>query len=332
MPTVSSLFDDPEHTSETSMISGSRSSLSFSWFDHLLKNSPLLKSIEVCHAQLVGRSEELENLAKRIASHACLKELNLWFLQSGATGCSSYVPLLRVLSTLQNVVLDWNGDPFEHEISYSPEILSGLVLSPSSQLDSLVLGQVVLSDEAVSCMSKTLEANTSLTELGLSGCQLRDKAGMALGRMLQHNKSIKRFELCGNPNLGDEACISIAQGLHHNAAMKRLDFFDNDSVTNIGFQAIVELLQYYNTTLECVSTDAPQEVDARINFYLRLNRTLGRKNLLHETKEGAKEAWLQAMITHQNNLDYLFYFLSTNPSLCLETTTEKKVVRRFQQQ
>ena len=91
------------------------------------------------------------------------------------------------------------------------------------------------------------------------------------------------------------------------------------------YLALLEMLKT-NTRLLAMdwgSSEASQSADNRveyyrwnlrdIDFYLRLNRDVGRQRLM----EGARdEEWINAIVNNRNDARMVHYLLSKKPSLC----------------
>jgi hypothetical protein len=276
-----------------------------SYLTKLLESSPQLQQVELCQAQLTG---DFDLFSDALANHKAIQELHFWMLRT--TPGVRLDPLINGLSRLKRAVLDW--------CEVVPESAASnwhVLASPTSTLESLVIGQVLFQYETVCRMTRALNSNHSLTVLGLCGCQLSNKAGIALGQMLHYNTRLDRFELSGNPELGDLACMAISTGLQNNTRLRRLDLSDNDAVTKHGYHVLIETLHSCNTTLECMSTDADRKQEESLNFYLRLNRSGRRKILLQDP--GDQKAWIDTLALQCGvDLDYTCYYLSTNPNLC----------------
>lgn len=281
--------------------------LDSSWLATLFQGAPKLEQVELCHASLTG---DFEVAAKSLKEHASMKEMNFWMMKS-MPNAQQLEPLIKVLATLERVVLDW--DPPECEFAHPPSWEE--LLDPNiSMLKSLVIGQVHLPDENIRRMSRALHDNHTLTELGLCGCRLSDAAGMALGRMLQYNTTLSRLHLAENPDLGDRGFVAIATGLQYNSKLRVLDLAENPGVTSRGYQALLDTLRHSNATLECISTDMNRKEEEELNFYLRLNR-LGRKYILRNDR-GSRATWVGFLAKNSDDLGSLWYYISANPGIC----------------
>lgn len=129
-----------------------------------------------------------------------------------------------------------------------------------------------------------------------------------------NNNTLDRMELSGNSELGDSDFTTIADGLKFNSTLRPLDLSDNEAVARPGYTALTEVLRYNNFSLECISTDADIEVEDRLNLHSRLNRC-GRREILQQYL-GDRQTWIDSLIVHcSDDLDRLFYYLSSNTSL-----------------
>ena len=167
-------------------------------------------------------------------------------------------------------------------------------------------------DEVVQSISRVLESpDTRLCTLELNVCATIDLVPLA--NALKINRTLKRLHLCWDchfvvePGTNDTPILALRQSLrHYNFVLERLDIFVKDWNGVFGGREFM---------------------DPVLDFYLHLNK-LGRQSLLGTTassttttsRQHAREDWIQMLAKHRDNVSALFYYLSTNPMLCCESS------------
>jgi hypothetical protein len=142
-----------------------------------------------------------------------------------------------------------------------------------------------------------------------------------LTQMLQRNASVQSLSLSSVP------VLSIVQALATNTTLRELSFFFYGSERKIAIQAPSQFLpllkDQQNYTLQSLTISyndypSPRQPcnDAKVDFYLRLNKEFHRKFLLSGT--ATMEDWIDiAILSAKDEPAVVFYYLSQNLPLVL---------------
>jgi hypothetical protein len=129
------------------------------------------------------------------------------------------------------------------------------------------------------------------------------------------------------PEEAEDPCslIAIAKLMEENNSLKELRI--NSGITKIprdSQQAFFDMLRYKNFSLEILEFDDPSVRKIpygkrkQMNFYLDLNRTGIRRNLLHAESDVTSQQWKDAVISNRNQSSVCYYLLSHNPAIICE--------------
>lgn len=159
----------------------------------------------------------------------------------------------------------------------------------------------------------TLQALPSLKTVCLSfDWDLRAsyvKDASALVALCQ-SESLQELKLWSR-QLDDSCCVAIARALRMNTTLKALDL-QCQIIGNEGLEEITSMMEH-NYTIESVRTTGRRmSLSEKIDLYVRLNRA-GRIVLVKE--QASKMDWVDVLIEGRNDIDAIFYFLRSNPSI-----------------
>ena len=224
-------------------------------------------------------------------------------------------PVVRGLSTIPTLQYA-NFYSTENSNLGVPSGESLRFLFQSKTLERLGLRHFPLSAEHLHQICRALAHNTTLIELTLGPCIVKNRnQDESIAQMLRENSTLKRliFKVeCDNDTASPSSLLETAEALKTNVALKDLTIWG--SITDESQKAFVTMMQS-NYSIENLWIDGTQEQDREeIRFYAGLNEA-GRGNILGNTNS-TRAQWLDSLILSRNNLDALFYFLSTNPLLC----------------
>ena len=228
------------------------------------------------------------SIFRSLEHNTSLKELDLsgnWKLAKGdseAVGCA-IERMLNVNTTLK--VLKLHGSDITNEVA---EYFSN-GLAQNCSLQKVVLFSNQVSSTGAVSIFRSLEHNTSLEELDLSGNRKLAKGdseavGCAIERMLNVNTTLKVLNL-GGCGITNEVAEYFSNGLVQNCSLQRVALFSNQ-VRSTGAVSIFRSLEC-NTSLEeldllgnsQLAEGDSEAVGCAIERMLNVNRTLKVFNL-----------------------------------------------------
>ncbi|CAB9500681.1 NLR family, CARD domain containing 3 [Seminavis robusta] len=215
-----------------------------------------------------------------------------------------------------------DDDSDDEEASTAPwngSSLCALCQSPSLRVLTL-RDMSEIRDQHLELMADSLRSNDSLRELTVCSIHLGERAGRAMGQVLQVNRRLQKLEI--QLHSGEHA-IPITEVLQVNSSLKRLDLFFNGCISPRIREAFTQMLRCNYRLLDLNGSVWRGQSNSEIDFYLRLNRA-GRGDLL--TEHATRAHWVDTMIEQRDDLSIVFSLLLMNPSVCLHDTTEFKDV------
>ncbi|KAL7565607.1 hypothetical protein ACA910_018969 [Epithemia clementina (nom. ined.)] len=178
-------------------------------------------------------------------------------------------------------------------------------------------------------VGKLLKRSTKL-DLSVESCA-------AISEALKKNNKLLTLNL-PQSNLSDEGIFHLAEGLTVNKTLKKVEVGVSKNVGDSGIQALLDMLENNHELERLVVSSADQTIKEKTEYYMRLNE-VGRGKLLRRSDGHAtREQWVEMLISVVNDLDCLFYFITSNPTLCNQfvnptgadviITQEIKITRR----
>lgn len=141
-----------------------------------------------------------------------------------------------------------------------------------------------------------------------------------LAELLELDTSIESLDFHGTVPLKEEEklLIKVANALRCNRKLRCLVLSDHRMHSVKVMHAFLDMLTV-NYSLQFLGLsynrfDTEQDLSAKMDFYLKLNR-FGRGRLL-EDEESSREDWLCKLVEVREDLSCLCYFLSKQPMLC----------------
>lgn len=288
------------------------------------------------------RVQENEPQQRRGYAQATLKpialSLNLEALELSSLDMQDEQSMLQTLHNSQSLKDFFLGNC---ELSFSGWATLAHMLQRKENehcvaLESLRLDSMTgLDDVTVQLLSNALASkdNTSpsLQKLLLYNIMdLGNRGWKAISVMIAANQSLRTLSFENCQGMDDDAVEGIAQALEQNTTLKTLELqvFAGHCTRfsqKVGQQALLDVLRSgKNITVETLYTQASEQHQAQIEFYLRLNRTGLRHYVLEKHNPGedstpesvAVDFWA-LLETHMDDLDTLFYVMSTNPPFVL---------------
>ncbi|KIC71203.1 hypothetical protein DB44_EG00010 [Candidatus Protochlamydia amoebophila] len=135
-----------------------------------------------------------------------------------------------------------------------------------SELTSLHLSDIGISDKEAEVIANGLASNTALSFLWLNNNQISDRGAGAFARALASNTTLKYLVLAYN-QISDEGAEAIAQSLASNTTLKKLDL-SNNQISDKGAEAIAQAFAS-NTALTGLRIDNNQISDRGAEAFAR---------------------------------------------------------------
>jgi hypothetical protein len=222
-------------------------------------------------------------------------------------------------------------------------------LCQSSSIRELKFWGMPEINDDIPVMTSSLTTNNALKTLRMRYCYLNHEFGMRLSEMLYFNKSLENISLenmnwrefgrhlskCLRFNTGLRSlslsidsknitpselqanAAAITGALENNSTLRTLRIFlrhANDMGVASAFADPVREMLQKNYTLENLYLNcSSSELSSEIDFLLKLNRT--RKRHLLRNENSSREAFMDMLATHSQDVSLTHYFLTMNPSL-----------------
>lgn len=309
---------------------------------NMLQRAPQLKQLVLEEVRLAGGVEELGGLADALRSHPSLQVVDLHCCVPADSSITTLDPLINALAHVKSLTEVFlrntriasnrrvpnhnNNNNFnlipnntinneEEEESaattnWEGSSLTALCRSPSLRVLTL-RDMAEVRDQHVELMADSLRLNDTLRELTVCSSHLGERAGEAMGQVLQVNRHLQKLEI--QLHSGEHA-IPITDVLQANSSLKRLDLYFNGSISPRIREAFTEMLRRNYVLLDLNGSVWRGQSNSEIDFYLRLNRA-GRGDLL--TEHATRARWVDTMISQKDDLSIVFSLLSMNPSVCM---------------
>lgn len=217
-------------------------------------------------------------------------------------------------------------------------------LMQSKSITDLYLSRLGLGQDHLSVIAQCLPSNKTLRVLDLFGNNIENQHVIAMANALKENNSVEilvlpcpandlSVESCAaisealkvnnklstlnlpRSNLSDEGIFHIAAGLTVNKTLKKVEVGVSKNVGDSGVQALMDMLESNYELERLVVSSADQTIKEKTEYYMRLNE-VGRGKLLRRDGKATREQWVEMLISVVNDLDCLFYFITSNPTLC----------------
>lgn len=275
-----------------------------------LKMNGALKSLEL-HGEALIRDSWVA-IANMLEENQSLERVSFFnFKGLDDDGAKALARALEHNDTLQALSLENDDD----SVSKHGNIALAKMLQENSTLVCLCFSSKGLNDDACVAFAGALEQNGTLRELELGtyhGGKVGNRGVSAIANMLPRNHVLEKLCMCCQQGLDDSGAIAIATALEQNNTLKHLLLEDDDdAVTHRGYEALVQMLQH-NTVLETMYHENSGNMKLKIDYYLKLNQS-GLRNLFLNVNS-TRTQFFEALVTHQDDLDCLYYVMSMNPS------------------
>jgi hypothetical protein len=317
----------------------------------LLQATTQLETLGIHDLALTGSQADFDRLAEEVQ--------RLWYLQcfilqrndcpSGARQTSQTIPMepgssldalllsLSLLPNLQTLTLNASKRLPRAAPPFSPQAFSALFTS--SSIRTLKVEQWDWSNDYSSSMARLLQCNLSLQALTLGPLpKMTLQVAKSLAAVLRDNQSLAHLELILSHMLSDDCAVTLAKALHSSSQVPRsglkslvLSGKRLGRATKACPSAFQEMIEH-NYSLHKVFLFRKNFLQPTLQFYTRLN-AIGRHSLLRLTDTpGAQHpeaTWMEALAhpAVRDDLDAIYYFLSSNPSIFVQSGANKTTKR-----
>ena len=324
-------------------------------FAETIQAAQSLQKVYFFRVGLEGTQADFDALAEAIAAHPNLRDVRIGgfhILEPNQNQQQQQQPLLnndiqldRVVQALATApkleVVSLQLSSAQQAVPFGTDAIAQLLASDT--ITDLYLSRLGLGEGHLAVIAQGLAVNTTLRVLDLFGNTIENPHVMAMANALAQNNSVEilvlpcpandlSVEACAaisealkknnklttlnlpRSNLSDEGITHLAQGLTVNKTLKKVEVGVSKTVGDTGINALMDMLDKNYKLERMVVSSADQSIKEKTEYYMRLNE-VGRGNLLASGK-ATREQWVEMLITVQNDLDCLFYFISSNPTLC----------------
>ena len=324
----------------------------------LLRATTGLQSLGIYDLNLAGSQNDFDQLAQEAQR---LWYLKCFAIQEGdvqlrpSSGASKNYKLsgdppspsldalllsLCMLPSLQTLTLTRRSHSSQAALpAFSTSAFSGLFMS--SSIRTLKVEGWGWSNDYVTSMARILPSNGTLQALTLGALpKMTTDVAKSLACMLQNNQSLIHLDMTLSHMLSDDCALSLAKALQCSGSQGSCSRLQSlvlsgqrlgrtTKTCQVAFQEMME----NNYSLRKVVLFRKTFLQPTLQFYTRLN-ALGRQSLLRLTDTPGvhhpEATWVDAL-SHplvQNDLDAMFYFLSSNPALFVQAAGLKETKKR----
>ena len=285
----------------------------------IISRQSLLQFLYLQNVSLSGEQEDFDSLAQAFRHHTGLRKIRLYMFRpsiSTSTCLDSVVSAIAAIPCLEEVSLIHSKlivADAEEQKPWDGKCLLDLCKARNLKMLTLTFS-TELNDNHIGDISKALQTNKSIKNVSIRSNNLGKDAGVAVGRLLKSNSKLERLRLQLSQ---DDHAVPIVEALHENTNLQRLGLVlprrENDKRLHLT-DKLADMLRKSNYNLVQMDLVGLTNNVEEILFFLKVNQA-GRKRLL--SQGAARDQWVQTLISHNDDLSVMFYFLSKNPTLCL---------------
>ena len=342
-------------------------------FASMIRHARALQKVYFFRVGLDGSQQDMDMLADAIETHESLRDIRIggFHLTNNPNNHNAHpdnnirldrvVEALAVAKGLEVVSLQLSSA--QQTVPFGTAAIEKLMQSKS--ITDLYLSRLGLGQDHLTVISQGLPSNKTLRVLDIFGNNIENEHVIAMANALKENTSVEilvlpcptndlSVESCAaisdalkhnstlstlnlpRSNLNDEGIFHLAEGLTVNKTLKKVEVGVSKTVGDTGVQALMDMLETNYELERLVVSSADQSIKEKTEYYMRLNE-VGRGKLLSDGK-ATREQWVEMLISVVNDLDCLFYFITSNPTLCNQfvnptgadviITQEIKITRR----
>lgn len=170
-----------------------------------------------------------------------------------------------------------------------------------------------LDDESSILMAQAMEANTTLLEFSLRGCDnliMGKKAATAVGQMFASNATLQEWNF-SSVGIDDAGAVVIARALQlNNSTLRSIILQKIVGDVQRAFKAFLETLET-NVTLKRVYPEATAAIKVRMDYLLGLN--IGNIRNVQFGVDADRGQFLNLLVANRHDLGHLHYLLASNP-------------------
>ena len=281
-----------------------------------------------CCGRFGGTTEDLTALASALANHSTLQNVRLLFklIPETLQTVANINPIVVALGTIPNLttlgLTTWAPPPSPDDRNAANHSeLAGFFsyfrwkrLVCYSRLECLSLGNETT--RLVDALA-ALPSTTSIRCLHVRGA-VREDEFQQLAELVRTNRSVRSLTIVFEPAFEPSKSLLEAFGENSTIYDLKLQFKWQRLCTNGLIETVESMLETKNRTLTTFSfmdpPPSPTPAWERIKLYLKANQH-GRKRLL-QNPDKSRSLWVATLARDTGDLDFLFYFLLLNPSLC----------------
>ena len=314
----------------------------------LLQRAKMLKVVFLFQAKLDGTQEDFSDFSNAIRDHPELREFRFGGFEMVRENISfdCVVEALGEASKLQVVTLQLMSGNRENR--FSGTALAKLLSSTTIQC--LYLARLGLRPDHYDAIILAVQTNQNIRTLdlflnsiktdqliqivtalsgneviemivlpGLDDNEFNDECSKVVAETVKLNSSLTSLYMpCSK--FTDVGLVQLAESLSVNTTLKKVEISVSNKIGQQGIAALTEMLDK-NYELERLVVDSSEKsIKSKIEYYMRLN-AVGRGPLINSGQANRVE-WVNMLVSVRDDLDCLFYFISTNPTLCQFANTD----------
>lgn len=207
----------------------------------------------------------------------------------------------------------------------------------SASIRMLKLRNLGLSSAHATSMAMLLERNPCIQSLDLgSVTSFETSTATAVGNMLRRNASLLEFELCLDKMIPDASAEELSTALRRNNTLRSFALKSSATPKTLGRvttkcrKAFLQMLQY-NYQLEKFFLFRKYPLSREFKLYSSLNK-MGRGDLLQKQDNAhCPDEWVNKLAQVKDDLNAIYYFVSCNPTLCMNNAAGPTKRKNYQQ-
>ena len=307
-----------------------------------LRHAHRLRKIYFFRVDLAGTQEDMDRLGAAMADHLSLREIRFggFTVVHPTATLDGFLKGMKSAPKLETVNLQLTG--YNAAAPFSGEALA--IMLQSTSIVNLYMSRLGLGSDHVAVIALALVLHNRLQVLDLFGNVLENEHIMLMANALAGNASLETLVLrCPANDLSINSCVSIARALRSNSTLVTLNLprssLNDDALTHLmegltvnrtlkkievgvhkdvgdsGLEALTQMLEKNYDLERLVVSTSHKSVQEKVDYYRRLNE-VGRGSLLRDDGKATREQWVDMLVSVKDDLDCLFYFVSTNPAIC----------------
>ena len=283
----------------------------------VLKVSFKLEVLACYFLELGGGKVSFDRFQDDLIEHPSLREVRFESCQLSSRMLATHSitdKFLEALASLPNLEkLELSAPEKGYFGTITPAYLEHLA-GTTDRLTSLNLINFVLDNDHMSALNRALRMNRDLTELTLS---VNPELNSKLPALLATTKSLRYLKLQFDSLENEKYLLKIAKGIEKSNNISRFELLQGDEPDYLSpkCQKAFAAIPQKNGNIEHLDVDfTDKKLRSQVDFFLEVNSD-GTREML-ENPYSTRSEIIDAMIYVRDDLDMLYYFLRTRPSLC----------------